>query len=140
MRGGHSLVSRNEIIDLISVIEKNNCILISKHQTQDNGIDCDSLLSKEEVHDRDYKWLIEADFGIFEISNPSLGTGGEISDMANMKKPILCLYKEGLGQKVSAYIQGKANSKHINSLFKCCPYRSLEEVEEILRAFIKELI
>jgi len=38
------------------------------------------------IHDRDFQWLLESDVGVFEISNPSLGVGSEISDMIYARK------------------------------------------------------
>lgn len=140
IRGGHSFVPRDDLAKIIEIIENNNCILISKHQIQIDIIEKENLLIKEEIHDRDYEWLLESDFGIFEISNPSLGVGSEIADMVNIGKPVLCLFKEGIRENVSAYILGKEKSKYVNTIFECHSYGSLGEVEEIIKIFIKKNI
>lgn len=139
MRGGHYIVSREELRNIINVIESNNLVIVSKHQSQENSIEQENLLLKGDIHDRDYNWLLEADCGIFEISNPSLGVGAEISDMISLKKPILCLYKKGDIQSISAYVLGKEKSKYINSLFQCCEYNSLEEANKAIKLFLKKL-
>ena len=93
------------------------------------------------IHDRDYSWLLESDAGIFEISNPSLGVGSEISDMIHVGKPVLLLYREGLEAEVSMYIRGKCGSKYVDSLVICRPYRDMpaagEHISEFIRTYLK---
>lgn len=94
MRGGHDAVSKEELAKFPSIIEELGYDLASKHQTQEGIIQRENEQTKTYIHDRDYKWEIESDIGIFEISNASLGVGGEISDMTYLGKPVLCLFKK----------------------------------------------
>ena len=131
-------MNKLELAKIPKIIETLGCKLVSKHQTQD-WIKSEAKLTNTEIHDRDYDWEIESDCGIFEISNPSLGVGAEISDMITFKKPILCLFKKGLEKEVSAYIQGKKGSKYIKSIFECNSYESLEDLKNIIQKFVNSI-
>ncbi len=89
-----------------------------------------------EIHDRDYRWLTDADVGIFGISNPSLGVGGEIADMINLGKPVLILMRQDLQESVSAYILGKAGSEYIESSVESYAYKGLDDMKERIAEFI----
>lgn len=58
------------------------------------------------IHDRDMRWLEEADGMIAEVSTPSLGVGYEIARAVTMKKQVLCLYHPNSGKRLSAMIKG----------------------------------
>ncbi|XP_078068276.1 5-hydroxymethyl-dUMP N-hydrolase isoform X1 [Mustelus asterias] len=45
------------------------------------------------IHDRDLKWLEEADVIVAEVTQPSLGVGYEIGRAMHMNKKILCLFR-----------------------------------------------
>ena len=136
MRGGFQNVSQEDLRNIVASIESLGHTLMSKHQTSINFTAEESPYSAQEIHDRDYHWLEGAELGVFEISNPSLGAGGEISDMTHMQKPVLCIYKKEVEPVVSAYIVGKANSPHIKSKFVCQSYESLEEAKRVIQKFI----
>ena len=137
MRGGHSIVNCEELAEIPMIIEELGFELVSKHQTGKDVLRKENLLTKTEIHDRDYNWLLKSHYGVFEISNPSLGVGSEISDMVHNNKPVLCVFKKGLEQQVSAYILGKQGSKFFKNVsFECHPYDSLEELRSIIRDFI----
>ena len=137
MRGGHKKLSRKQLAKFPQIIEELGHKLPSKHQTKKDIIKSEDCLSPEDIHDRDYKWLMESDIGIFEITNGSIGTGEEISDMVWLGKPILCLYKKSLEGEVSAYGRGKQKSKYIESPFKCYAYKSLEDAKNKIKKFIE---
>ena len=136
MRGGYSAVSREELESISNAIEKLGYELASKHQTSLEGIQKDSKLTSTQIHDRDHLWLTESEIGIFEISNSSLGVGGEISDMVHLKKPVLCLFKKGLEVKVSAYICGKEGSKYITTPFESYAYETVEDAKNKIKEFV----
>ncbi len=137
MRGGHDHVSKEELAKLQAVIEELGHEPTTTHQTAVGIIVKENALAKTEIHDRDYKWLTESDLGVFEISNPSLGVGGEIADMLNLGKPVLCLFKKGLKKKVSAYIQGKKGSEFVKSPFGCEEYEDVNDAKEKIKEFIE---
>ena len=137
MRGGYDAVSREDLARLPDIIEKLGYELASRHQTQKGVIQKEDKLTKTAIHDRDYRWETESDVGVFEISNPSLGVGGEISDMLHLGKPVLCLFRKGLEGQVSAYTQGKKGSQYVTTSFECSPYESLEDARNKIREFVE---
>lgn len=62
-------------------------------------------MTDKQIHDRDMKWVAEADLIIAEVSNPSLGVGYEIGRALEMGKQILCLCKTQ-ANRLSAMIRG----------------------------------
>ncbi len=82
------------------------------------------------IYARDMAWLKEADVVIAEVTTPSLGVGYEIGNMDG-KKPILCIYREQDGKKLSAMLSG---SKGLG----CVKYRELSELEIIFEDFFKK--
>jgi len=137
MRGGQGIVNSEDLAKFPDLIESLGFELASRHQTKTRIIQEENKLTKTHIHDRDYKWAIKSDAGVFEISNPSLGVGGEISDMAHLGKPILCLFKKGLEENVSAYILGKMGSQYVKPPFECYAYQSVDDAKEKIRQFIE---
>lgn len=137
MRGGYANLDKEELIKIRDLIELLGHELISKHQLENKILDKENEISPKEIHDRDYNWLKEADLGIFEISNPSLGVGSEISDILNLGKPVLCLFKKELDSLVSAYIRGKQGSKLVKASFEYHAYDGLEEAKIFIKEFLE---
>jgi nucleoside 2-deoxyribosyltransferase len=137
MLGGYANVSRADLAQFPRIIVELGHILASDHQTQPGIIEKEMKLEDTYIHDRDYRWMQESDAGVFEISNPSLGVGGEISDMIAMGKPVLMLFKKGLAEKVSAYIKGKCGSVFVKSPVHCQTYEDMEEATAKIRDFIR---
>jgi len=138
MRGGYETVSREELAKFPEIIEKLGYELASKHQTKESIIQEEDKLTTTDIHDRDYEWIMNSDVGIFEITNGSVGTGEEISDMIHLGKPVLCLYKKALKNKVSAYGRGKHGSKYVKTPFECYDYQTLEDAKDKIQQFLKE--
>lgn len=91
----------------------------------------DRILSDKEIHDRDFQWIVDSDLLIAEVTIPSLGVGYEIGRAIEMGKPTLCLFQSGSEYTVSAMIAG---SDRVEMKY----YRTLEEVEDLFKAFIDE--
>lgn len=70
--------------------------------------------TEKEIHDRDIKWLFEADVVIAEVSTPSLGVGYEIGRAVEAGKPILCLYNSHADFELSSLIGGSESLNVIN--------------------------
>ncbi len=136
MLGGYAVVSREELAGFPKLIKELGFGLASDHQTQSGVLEREATLEPTFIHDRDYEWLLGSDVGVFEISNPSLGVGSEISDMIASGKPILMLFKHGLADKISSYLRGKAGSKHVTCHLECHPYKDLDEAGIRIKAFI----
>jgi len=136
MRGGRPNAGREELAALVKTIEGLGHEIASKHMVQEGIAEEEIKRSNTEIHDRDYDWLKDSDVGIFEISNASLGVGSEISDMLHLEKPVLCLFKKGLENSVSAYVRGKQGSKFVKGQIECRSYKSLDEAKAIIERFL----
>jgi hypothetical protein len=136
MRGGYANVKREDLAEFPKMIVGLGHRLATDHQTQPGILEKEAQFEHVYIHDRDYRWMMESDLGVFEISNPSLGVGGEISDMIHIGKPVLLLFKKSSEEKVSAYIKGKCGSSFVNSPIECAAYEDLKEARELIRRFI----
>lgn len=131
MRGGYGRVPQQELRKIPDIIEELGMEVISRHQTSENFAELESQLTDQQIHDRDYRWLQEADLVIAEITNPSLGVGAEIADAVHLGIPVLCVYKREYEAVISAYIRGKTG-------VVCRPYTDHDELREIIQAFAGE--
>jgi nucleoside 2-deoxyribosyltransferase len=129
MRGGFGRLSQEELREIPDIIEELGMIVISRHQTRENFEKRESRLTDKEIHDRDYRWLTEADLVIAEITNSSLGVGAEIADAVNLGIPVLGLYKQEFEHQISAYIRGKPG-------VVCRAYSDEEELKDVIRVFL----
>ncbi len=77
------------------------------------------------IFTRDKRWILEADYIVAEVTNPSLGVGWEIAYAESIGKHILCLYFSDAEKKLSAMIAG-------NPWLTICRYETLQEVEVFL--------
>jgi hypothetical protein len=136
MLGGYALVPREEIAGFPKLIRKLGYLLASDHQLQPGVLEREAKLEPIFIHDRDYQWLLDSDVGVFEISNPSLGVGSEVSDMISARKPVLMLFKHGFEDKISSYLRGKAGSRYVSSPIECQAYRNLNDAGDRIKAFI----
>ena len=84
-----------------------------------------------EIYERDMNWLNESDIVVAEVTTPSLGVGYEIGQMEG-KKPILCLFREQAGRRLSPMIGGNAH-------LQVQEYKTIEDIDSILDSFFKEL-
>ena len=66
----------------------------------------ESLLSPQEVYQRDIGWMDESDAVVAEVSTPSLGVGYEVCYAVHRVLPTLCLYRRGVS--VSKLITGNS--------------------------------
>lgn len=58
------------------------------------------------IFERDMGWLAEADLMVAEVTIPSLGVGYEIGRAESLAIPVLCLYREQDGRRMSAMLSG----------------------------------
>jgi len=140
MRGGHSVISREELRELQQSVKSIlGYELASEHQTQNGIIGRENQLNPTEIHDRDWEFLEIADICVFEISNPSLGVGAEIADALAMGKPVLCLYSAQIDESsVSAYIRGKEGSDFTPSDFRYMTYTDINHALSLIEKFVDD--
>lgn len=105
--------------------------VLTEHIGDKNVIMSESTSYTDEyIYERDMSWLKESDFVVAEVSTPSLGVGYEIGYAVHVKKPVLCLYKEGAEHQLSAMISGCAE------LHVIC-YKEIEELKDPIEEFIQ---
>lgn len=91
----------------------------------------DITLTPKEVHDRDFKWMQNADVLIAEVTTKSLGVGYEIGRATELKKKILCLYRPQENKKLSLIVAGSGD-------LTLKEYSTLGEAFRIIDSFLGE--
>ena len=91
-----------EIIDYLK-----DCGNVLTEHIGDENIDSKGEdINDQYIHDRDMDWLMSSDIMVAEVTNPSLGVGYEIGRAIENDKKIICLFRAGERQKLSAMIGG----------------------------------
>jgi nucleoside 2-deoxyribosyltransferase len=60
----------------------------------------------EFIRQRNLNWIMECNMVVTEVTQPSLGVGYEIGKAEEWSKPILCIFRDQKGKRVSAMIAG----------------------------------
>jgi nucleoside 2-deoxyribosyltransferase len=121
--------------DIINAIKKANVKVLSEafaDKTLTAEVGHTTELSVREIYDRDLQWLNQADCVIAEITQPSLGVGYEIGKAEELGKPILALFYEGSGRRVSPMVGG-------NPKVTTVTYRNIHEAEQAITNFLQKL-
>lgn len=84
------------------------------------------------IHDRDMNWLYSAGLLVAEVTTASLGVGYEIGRAVDAAIPVLCLYRQQPGKKLSAMISG-------NQQIQVNNYSTVEEVKQILEKYFRKI-
>lgn len=87
------------------------------------------VLSDTAIYERDLSWLESADYVVAEVTRSSLGVGYELGK-AEGKKPVLCVYREIEGKKLSAMIAGNKN-------FEIACYETVGDLKKIFERFFE---
>jgi nucleoside 2-deoxyribosyltransferase len=110
-----------------------NHIVLSEHLADKNIIGTGEVnISDKEIHNRDMKWIEEADVIIAEVSNPSLGVGYELGRAVEMGKKSLCLWQKqdnSSAAKLSAMIRG---SREIVTVEYRTDIEAIEKINEFI--------
>ena len=91
----------------------------------------DDGASDAEIYQRDMGWLDEADVVVAEVTVPSLGVGYEIGRAEMLGKPVICLFREEPGRRLSAMISG-------NPGMAVESYETVEEAVGLATRFVRE--
>ena len=103
IRGGRK--DRNLYLEIIQYLKDYGDVL-TEH-IGDENIDSEGEdVNDQYIHDRDMDWLMSSDVMVAEVTNPSLGVGYEIGRAVENDKKIICLFRTGERQKLSAMIGG----------------------------------
>lgn len=110
---------------LIDLIKKTKNHLLSGEQiVNEETLELDKKLSKEQIFKREKTLIDKADCIIAEVSQPSLGVGGQIVYALVNNKPVLGLVFENGEDKISPMIEGNPSEnfffEHYN--FDKLPY------------------
>lgn len=99
----------------------------------DKNINSNGEIEKtpEYIFTRDCEWILDADFIVADVSNPSLGVGYEIGLAESIGKPILCLYKKS-DRRVSSMITG-------NQYLTVYGYDTIDEAKEIIDEYVNNI-
>ena len=84
------------------------------------------------IHDRDVNWIKESDVIVAEVTMPSLGVGYEIAKATDLKKRVLCLFREDSGRSLSAMISGCKDLDVVN-------YLDLASVKKEIKKFFENI-
>lgn len=115
--------------NIIAVLGKYGTVLtehIGNSELEITGED----LADREIHDRDLGWLRESDYLVAEVTTPSLGVGFEIAKATEWGKPVLCLFRDQLGRRLSAMIAGSDG-------VQVSAYVDISDLSEIVERFFK---
>lgn len=105
IRGGRSDVDL--YAQIIELLDRHGEVLTEHVGTQDLESQ-EADLSDREIHDRDLAWLRRADAAVAEVTVPSLGVGYELGRAVTRETPVLCLYRSGGENALSAMVRGSA--------------------------------
>ena len=98
--------------------------------TDKQGVGMKKGMAKQDIWQWDLDWVKEADVIIAEVTQPSLGVGYEIAKAEGWKKPILALFYEPSGKRLSAMIEG---SPRIQTAY----YSTTEQADNSILKFIE---
>lgn len=104
--------------------------VLTEHVGDSELGDGEKGLTDAEVCERDLDWLSVSDAVVAEVSTPSLGVGYEIGKAEGLGKPLLCLYRERPGQRLSAMLAG-------NKRILVKRYKVWEELTLLVDQFIE---
>jgi 2'-deoxynucleoside 5'-phosphate N-hydrolase len=87
-------------------------------------------VNPRDVYERDTAWIRACDGLVAEVSTPSHGVGYEIAYALSLKKPVLCVFREG--QPLSKMLSGNSHpSISVKS------YRDTDEALDLIRSFLR---
>lgn len=88
-------------------------------------------LTDNQIHDRDLSWIDESDVMVAEVTKPSLGVGYEIREAVIVGKPLLVLYRNNEGKRLSAMIAG--------SRADILEYKTLDDAVSAIDNFMRKI-
>jgi hypothetical protein len=123
--------------NIVDAIKSNGVELLSE-LFADQSIEANKVLSvsknmtKQDVWEWDLNWVKEADVIIAEVTQPSLGVGYEIAKAEEWKKPILTLFYEPSGKRLSSMIEGSTDNTTVY-------YSDADEAKDAVIKFLRNI-
>ncbi|MCA9333043.1 nucleoside 2-deoxyribosyltransferase [Candidatus Saccharibacteria bacterium] len=81
------------------------------------------------VWNRDTNWVKEADCIIAEVTQPSLGVGYELGIAEILKTPVLALFDETSGRRLSPMVSGNPHVKVVR-------YTNISDTKRVIEEFL----
>jgi len=133
IRGGRD--SAHLYQEIVNTIKESGADLLSElfaDQTVESkkGLSAKKNMNSNDIWKWDLDWVKEADVIIAEVTQPSLGVGYEIAKAEEWGKPILTLFYEPSGNRLSAMIEGSPNCTTIY-------YSDTQKMNESIIEFLK---
>lgn len=94
------------------------------------GSDQKEHMTDEESCKRDKEKLASCEIVVAEVTTPSLGVGYEVATAENLRKKVICLFRETEGKKLSNMIKGNKNLIVLN-------YANTEELKSFFDKILK---
>ncbi|MES2622888.1 MAG: nucleoside 2-deoxyribosyltransferase [Patescibacteria group bacterium] len=129
IRGGRD--DQELYFGMIAELQKYATVLTEHIGNKDLGSFGEVQRTDTEIFVRDMDWVKEADLIVAEVTTPSLGVGYELGQSEALGKPVLCLYRETEGKRLSAMVSG-------NSYFKIETYQTLDDISRILATYFEQ--
>jgi UDP-N-acetylmuramate--alanine ligase len=82
------------------------------------------------VWNRDVNWVKEADVIIAEVTQPSLGVGYELGLAEHIKTPVLALFNETSGRRLSPMISGNPNVEVVR-------YKNIQDTRDAIKKMLE---
>ena len=130
IRGGREDAQLYE--NLIAYLKEKGQVLTEHIGSTDLSWEGETSSKDEEIYNRDIKWLQSTNIVVAEVTTPSLGVGYELGIAEKLNIPVLCLYRPGEGNRLSAMVSG-------NAIFTCREYTVFIEAQKWIDDFIQSL-
>jgi len=99
----------------------------SEHVAHPRVLNEESILTPQQVYERDVAWIRISGAMIAEVSTPSLGVGYEIATALHLGLPVLCLHRAD--RSISKMISG-------NRSITVAAYADLAELDRHILSFL----
>lgn len=117
---------------IVDTLISDGHIVPTAHLSESHVMMLEDIVEPNEVYCRDINWINGCHALVAEVSTPSHGVGYEISYALSQKKPVLCLYEQGV--RVSKMITGNSNPE-----IRVISYQNSDDVTTIIREFLADV-
>lgn len=130
IRGGRGMLP--VYMNICSLLQQEGHEVLSWHVADPAVEEAESVMTEQEIYERDMGFLEKSECLIAEVSTPSIGVGYEICSALQQGLPVLCLYSPQAN--VSAMILGNTNKE-----LTAKEYGNEQELQEIIIGFLCEI-
>ncbi|WP_406655864.1 nucleoside 2-deoxyribosyltransferase [Methanolobus sp. ZRKC2] len=130
IRGGREMLP--VYMKVCKLLRQEGHEVLSQHVADPAVEETESVMTEQEIYERDMSLLKKSECMIAEVSIPSIGVGYEVCGALQLGLPVLCLHSPEAN--VSAMILGNTNTKLIAK-----EYGNEQELQEIVTSFLSGL-